>query len=562
MPHLSSCVYIIIAVASSSCCVAFQVRVSLPSPLLLSQKQQQICSIRLFMSSPSEEEDPTLAALRKKREQILAKKKKEDGDGTPPPQDANNKARIASILSDNNSPNNKATGSILSPPSDTTTTPTQRPKPTTIKSNVPSISEVASSKRQPQKQQSSGGDNNLKFSQQFTLPSDENDLHIPNRIGFGTQCWGDTSRGFTSERKMTKKMAKEGKLFNPGDLMSAYQTLINGGITFVDTSEAYGGELSAEQIIAMCCNDEQSSLSFTNTPILASKYDPRGANNLLRRFLGLASSTVVRAIRSTCDRLECNSIDLYQIDVAQPTLYLGGKQSLASGLAKAVDLGLCNHVGVCNMNARQMKSMFRKLESVGVPLVSNQFEFSLLNRRALFNGQIQACQDLGVTPIAHTPLARGLATGKYTALNPTGGKLGSAKFDFQTLDPLSPIHEAQEVVAGMVRARLLKSFNDDKEMRSRNYKMKKSSDGEFNKQITTTQVAINYVVAKGAVPIPGINNAKEAEELLGCLGWGLTENEVGILEEACDKAEKYRPPTPKKANFFFGARKRNINLGF
>lgn len=365
MPHLSSCVYIIIAVALlSSCCVAFQVRVSLPSPLHLSQKQQQICSIRLFMASPSkEEEDPTLAALRKKREQILAKKKKEDGDGAPPPQDANNKARIASILSDNNSPNNKATGSILSPP-------TQRPKPATIKSNVPS-SEVASSKRQPQKPQSSGGDNNLKFFQQFTLPSDENDLHIPNRIGFGTQCWGDTSRGFTSERKMTKKMAKEGKLFNPGDLISAYHTLIDGGITFVDTSEAYGGELSAEQIIAMCCNDEQSS-SFTNTPILASKYDPRGANNLLRRFLGLASSTVVRAIRSTCDRLEANSIDLYQIDVAQPTLYVGGKQSLASGLAKAVDLGLCNHVGVCNMNARQMKSMFRKLESVGVPLVSNQ----------------------------------------------------------------------------------------------------------------------------------------------------------------------------------------------
>ena len=98
-------------------------------------------------------------------------------------------------------------------------------------------------------------------------------------------------------------------------------------------------------------------------------------------------------------------------------------------------------------------------------------------------------------------------------------------------------------------------------MRSRNYKMK-NVEGEFNQQITTTQVAINYVVAKGAVPIPGINNAKEAEELLGCIGWGLTEDEVRVLDEACDNAERSRPSTPKKPNFFFGARKKRVNLGF
>jgi diketogulonate reductase-like aldo/keto reductase len=51
---------------------------------------------------------------------------------------------------------------------------------------------------------------------------------------------------------------------------------------------------------------------------------------------------------------------------------MGGKAALAAGLAKAVDMGLCNHVGVCNMNARQMKSMHRKLDRAGVPLVSNQ----------------------------------------------------------------------------------------------------------------------------------------------------------------------------------------------
>lgn len=48
----------------------------------------------------------------------------------------------------------------------------------------------------------------------------------------------------------------------------------------------------------------------------------------------------------------------------------------------------------------------------------------------------------GVIPIAHTPLAKGLASGIYTASNPTGGKMGSPKYNFKDLEPLSPIHGA------------------------------------------------------------------------------------------------------------------------
>lgn len=48
----------------------------------------------------------------------------------------------------------------------------------------------------------------------------------------------------------------------------------------------------------------------------------------------------------------------------------------------------------------------------------------------------------GVVPLAHTPLAKGLATGLYTASNPTGGKMGAPKYNFQDLMPLAPIHTA------------------------------------------------------------------------------------------------------------------------
>ncbi len=46
---------------------------------------------------------------------------------------------------------------------------------------------------------------------------DENDLHIPNRIGFTTKPWGDPDAGFRSGKKLKKKAIKAGK-FLAGDL--------------------------------------------------------------------------------------------------------------------------------------------------------------------------------------------------------------------------------------------------------------------------------------------------------------------------------------------------------
>ena len=329
-------------------------------------------------------EDPTLAALRQKRDQILAKKKDLSGDTSSQPKTGGGdqplpskqfeeaKARIASAAT------GEAPSASASPKSKASTTsdsPITRAKPETVGATKGTAASPATRRKQPSAKDPSA------FSKQaqFVLPSDENEFHIPNRIGFGTQSWGDTSRGFTSARKLTKKMAtREGK-FNPGDLTSVYDTLISGGISFVDTSETYGkgmrgDRLSAEQILAMC-NEQASSMGGGEiAPILASKFEPRGTSALLR----MGSGAVVRAIRNSCERLEATCVDLYQIDVVHPLLYLGGGGALASGLAEAADLGLCSYVGVCNMSARQMLSIHRKLESRGVPLVSNQVSLLLM----------------------------------------------------------------------------------------------------------------------------------------------------------------------------------------
>ena len=57
---------------------------------------------------------------------------------------------------------------------------------------------------------------------------------------------------------------------------------------------------------------------------------------------------------------------------------------------------------------------------------------------------------------------------------------------------------------------------------------------KINTDITTTQVALNYVIAKGGVPLVEVNTPKQAEELLGCLGWVLIDEDVSMLDAAAD----------------------------
>ncbi len=52
------------------------------------------------------------------------------------------------------------------------------------------------------------------------------------------------------------------------------------------------------------------------------------------------------------------------------------------------------------------------------------------------------------------------------------------------------------------------------------------------------QVALNWCICKGTMPIPGAKNAKQAEENAGALGWKLTEEEVAKLDEASESVLK------------------------
>lgn len=48
---------------------------------------------------------------------------------------------------------------------------------------------------------------------------------------------------------------------------------------------------------------------------------------------------------------------------------------------------------------------------------------------------------------------------------------------------------------------------------------------------TPAQVALNWCISKGTIPIVGVKNIKQAEDNLGALGWRLTEKHIEMLDK-------------------------------
>src|SRR6185295_1375939 len=83
--------------------------------------------------------------------------------------------------------------------------------------------------------------------------------------------------------------------------------------------------------------------------------------------------------------------------------------------------GLTRAVGVSNCDADQVRLAHAALRARGVALACNEVQLSLLRPAAVRGGLLETCRDLGVTLVAHRPLAQGMLTGKYSVEHPPRG---------------------------------------------------------------------------------------------------------------------------------------------
>ena len=299
------------------------------------------------------------------------------------------------------------------------------------------------------------------------------DVTVP-LLGVGTWAWGD--RGTWGMGGYDTELTRE-------SIQGAWDASVDAGATLFDTAEIYGQGESERIIGEMLARDPRRAASV----VVATKFMP--APWKLR-----VSGALLRSLHASLGRLGQPAVDLYQI---HGPISLRSHAALADALATAHQAGLVRAVGVSNYSVKETRAMAAALQQRGMQLATNQIEFSLLRRAPETSGLLAACAELGVLPLAYSPIGQGRLTGKYSAAHPPPGKRNFS-------------NHPMTVVDGVVAE--LRRIGDKHEGRS------------------PSQVALNWVIAKGAVPIPGAKNRQQAEENAGALGWRIDDEDLARLD--------------------------------
>lgn len=297
-------------------------------------------------------------------------------------------------------------------------------------------------------------------------------------LGVGCWAWGDES---------TWGMGGYDRSLTEASIAEAWDASIAAGVTLYDTAEVYGKGESERIIGRLLARDPARRPSL----VIASKFMPSPQ----KLNVGRAMRTAVMA---SLDRLGIDAIDLYQV---HGPISLRSHAAMADALAALHQDGLVKAVGVSNYSIRETGAIHAELAARGLALASNQIEYSLLRRRPETSGLIATCKRLGVVPLAYSPIGQGRLTGKYSASNPPPGRRNFSGH---------PMHVVDRVVAELRR-------------------VGESATGPAGPR-TPSQVALRWLIQKGAVPIPGAKNAEQAEQNAGALGWSLTDAQVASLD--------------------------------
>jgi len=292
-------------------------------------------------------------------------------------------------------------------------------------------------------------------------------------IGLGAWQWGD------------RLVWGYGHGYGDGDVRAAFEAAVDMGAALIDTAEIYGNGRS-ERLLGNFMRQGGKRVC------VATKYFPWPWR--------LARSAVESSLRRSLDRLGLETVDLYQLHWPSP---VGRNRPLLEAMARAVHDGLARAVGISNFGTLETEDAHATLLGLGIPLASNQVHYSLLNRKVERNGLLDKCNALGIRLIAHTPLEKGLLSGKYSPHNPPHGlRFGQ----YATILPR---------IAPLLRAMM--------------------DVGHAHGEKSCAQVALNWVICKGALPIPGGKSAAQAIENAGAVGWRLSAEAVEHLDAVSDQ---------------------------
>lgn len=275
-----------------------------------------------------------------------------------------------------------------------------------------------------------------------------------------------------------------------GELERVFRECVAAGITFFDTGDSYGTGRLQGQSEKLLGQFSQAYEGLNRDKIsLATKLAPYPWR--------LTPQAMVGAGMASQQRLQ-RPIDLVQLHWSTANYAPWQEQSLLKGLVQLCQRGHAKALGLSNFGPKRLQKAYDFCQNEGVSIVSLQVQYSLLSTDPVSKlGLKELCEQLGIKLIAYSPLTLGLLTGKYSPQGPFPPGIRGLLFR-RLLPKIQPLLDTLQAIAR-------------------------------EREKTMAQVALNWCICQGTMPIPGAKNCQQVQDNLGALGWQLDRGEMDEL---------------------------------
>lgn len=300
-------------------------------------------------------------------------------------------------------------------------------------------------------------------------------LIIPN-IGLG--CMGMTGFG-------------DANMYGPADEAEAIATIhrsLELGGNFLDTADLYG-PFKNEQLIAKAIEGNRDQY------IIATKFGWEiDDNEQITWKINGSKDYVKKSVERSLKNLKTDYIDLYYMHRLDKNVPVEETVGAMSDLVKEGKIG---YIGLSEVSSETVK----KAHSIH-PISAVQSEYSLFERTVEEKGVIKTLNELGIGFVAYSPLGRGFLSGQIRSIDDlpeNDFRRGIPRFQEQHFHKNIELVEAIEAMAA-------------------------------EKGITSSQLALAWIISKGIVPIPGTKRRKYLEQNIEAASIQLSESDIEKLE--------------------------------
>ena len=272
------------------------------------------------------------------------------------------------------------------------------------------------------------------------------------------------------------------------DGIALIRDALDRGITFLDTSDAYGAGHN-ETIVGKAIKGRRGEI------VLATKFGNVGGRG--GKFADGRPEFVMTSCEASLKRLGVEVIDLYYQHRIDPDVPI---EDTVGAMARLVQQGKVRALGLSEASPKTI----RRAQAVH-PIAALQNEFSLLYRNEA-EETLRTTRELKIAFVAYSPLGRGLLTGVVEDPNKM------AETDARRRHPR---FAAENIAANLKLVDRIKAI-------------------AAGKDCTPGQLVLAWLLAQGndIVPIPGTKRTARLHETIGALSVRLSAADLAAIEQA------------------------------